>query len=100
MTTALDFDTASILPQTRLTLAQPLRVATLNIRGIIDDSQQRNLFRHLRTLHLDITCLQETHTPDTERAQSRWTLEWGALAAWSPHLGILLSSRLSFMDTS
>jgi len=93
-----DLDTAPIPAPPRIRLSQPLRVATLNVDGILTDSRRRNLFRHLRKENFDIVCLQETHTPSD--AHSRWTSEWNAPAAWTYHCGILLSSRLSLVESS
>ena len=94
----LDLNTAPLPAPPRIRLSQPLRVATLNVDGILTDSRRRNLFRHLRKENFDIVCLQETHTPSD--AHSRWTSEWNAPAAWTYHCGILLSSRLSLVESS
>jgi len=95
-----DIDDIRITTQPRTRLSQPLKMATLNVRGLGNLAQRRNLFRHLRSMNFDLICLQELQVSANNPNFDQWTREWNAPAPWTIHLGILLSPRLSFVDTS
>src|SRR5262245_27895967 len=65
-----------------------LTIVSLNTRGLRDDARRRKLFHHLRTLQVDIVCLQKTHCPSEDAAH--WTNLWAGPAVWTKHVGILL----------
>ena len=76
----------------------PIKIATLNCRGIATQEARRTLFHYLRKFSFDIICLQETNTPST-RADF-WTQQWLGPALWSRHVGILLHPKHSFRSHS
>ena len=76
----------------------PIKIATLNCRGIATQEARRTLFHYLRKFPFDIICLQETNTPST-RADF-WTQQWLGPALWSRHVGILLHPKHSFRSHS
>src|SRR5690349_2693626 len=82
-----------------MTLHLPrLTIITLNCRGLRDDTRRRKLFYHLRTLHADIICLQETHCSAADAHY--WTSMWAGPAVWTKHVGVLLASSHSFVHSS
>jgi exonuclease III len=69
----------------------PLKIISLNCRGLANPERRRRIFLYLRSFNADIICLQETHTPPEDAAF--WTQTWGGPAIWSHHVGLLLAPR-------
>jgi exonuclease III len=72
-------------------ISTPLRIISLNCRGIANPEYRQRFFYYLHTLDADIICLQETHTPPEDARF--WTQSWGGPAIWSYHVGLLLAPR-------
>ena len=64
-----DFDDVRISAPPRTQLSHPLTVATLNVNGLRDNANRRDLFRHLRSLHLDIVCIQDVRASPLDYPQ-------------------------------
>ena len=52
-----------------------LKVGTINVRGIRDDSKRRNIFQYLRERQYDIIFMQELHS--TKNEEIYWRAQWG-----------------------
>jgi len=52
-----------------------LKIATFNCAGLTSSTRRRTIFEHLRSLDIQIYCLQETHS--TTGDESKWAREWG-----------------------
>jgi len=52
-----------------------LKIATLNVRGIGNNTKRREVFNWLRSKNVSIYMLQEAHC--TENTRDIWTSEWG-----------------------
>jgi len=79
-----------------------LRLATINVRGLMNDSKRSKFFRYLKSLCISthyIFFVQETHCPGVQEA-SRWTTQWGGKALFTTFsssscgVAILFSPRL------
>ena len=68
-----------------------LHIVTLNCFDLRNAEKRRKVFYYLRTLSVDIVCLQETNTPAAEA--SHWTSLWAGPAVWSKHVGLLLAPQ-------
>ncbi|KAG0755048.1 hypothetical protein G6F24_012096 [Rhizopus arrhizus] len=82
----------------------PLRIATINCRGLpktVDPSIRSSFIRYLRTHSLDIIALQETHAK-APHLQDLFHSQFQAVdSIWSEHCGLVnLSSSLSFSNSS
>ncbi|KAG0905678.1 hypothetical protein G6F33_011975 [Rhizopus arrhizus] len=82
----------------------PLRIATINCRGltkIVDPSILSHFIRYLRIHSLDIIALQETHAKSLH-LQDLFHSQFQAVdSIWSEHCGLVnLSSSLSFSNSS
>ena len=58
-----------------------LTIASLNVRGLQDNSKRREVFNWLCQKHFSIYMLQEVHC--TENTNDRWTAEWGYQSIFS-----------------
>ena len=52
-----------------------LRFATFNCAGLASATRRRAVFSYLRSLNVQIFCLQETHS--NTRDEHKWATEWG-----------------------
>jgi len=52
-----------------------LKIASLNVRGIGNNTERREVFNWLRSKNFSICMLQEAHC--TENTRDIWTSEWG-----------------------
>ena len=52
-----------------------LKIISLNVRGLADQTKHYNLFHYLHKCQADIILLQETHS--TPADESLWSTEWG-----------------------
>src|SRR6185295_13334181 len=75
-----------------------LHIVTLNCHDLRNDEKRRKVFYYLRTLSVDIICLQETNTPAAEA--SHWTDLWAGPAVWSKHVGLLLAPQHTLKGSS
>ena len=57
------------------TIIMELRIASLNVRGLRDNTKRREVFNWLRKKNFQIYMLQETHC--TENTNDLWRTEWG-----------------------
>ena len=60
-----------------LKLESPLKVATLNVRGLRNSSKQLGIVQKLNRERLDILAIQETHLC-SEQEINTLALQWGA----------------------
>jgi len=58
-------------------MATPLRIATLNCAGIVEDARRALLHDLIKKLETDIIFLQETHSRSVDEA--KWEKEWSLL---------------------
>ena len=58
-----------------------LTIASLNVRGLRDNTKRREMFNWLRTKHFSMYMLQEVHC--TENTNHVWSAEWGYQAIFS-----------------
>ena len=66
-----------------LKLESPLKVATLNVRGLRNSSKQLGLVQKLNRERLDILAIQETHLC-SEQEINTLALQWGGIVHFSP----------------
>ena len=60
-----------------------LRIASLNVRGLRDNTKRREVFNWLRKKNFQIYMLQETHC--TENTNDLWRTEWGYQACFTSY---------------
>ncbi|KAI8382932.1 Endonuclease/exonuclease/phosphatase [Blakeslea trispora] len=73
-----------------------LNIATLNCRGLRkahNPSSSNSFIRYLRSLNIDILCLQETHAADAQIMAQFDMLFNTHSSLWSPHCGIVSLHR-------
>ena len=58
-----------------------LTIASLNVRGLRDNTKRREMFNWLRIKHFSMHMLQEVHC--TENTNHVWYAEWGYQAIFS-----------------
>ena len=58
-----------------------LKIASLNVRGLRDNTKRREMFTWFRTKHFSMYMLQEVHY--TENINHVWSAEWGYQAIFS-----------------
>ena len=51
-----------------------LKILSLDVRGLVDQTKQCNLFHYLHKCQTDIILWQETHS--TPADESLWSTEW------------------------
>lgn len=84
-------------------MMHPLRIVSLNIRGLRDLSKRSSTFHHLRSF--DICFLQETHCSSAAEAE-HWARFWGgtsyftAYSALSSGCAVLINRRCNFVLSS
>ena len=66
-----------------LKLESPLKVATLNVRGLRNSSKQLGIVQKLNRERLDILAIQETHLC-SEQEINTLALQWGGIVHFSP----------------
>ena len=60
-----------------------IKIGTLNVRGLREESKRKQIFQFLKNKRLDFYLIQETHsTPEIEQ---KWTNEWGSEIYYSNH---------------
>ena len=59
-----------------------LKLISLNIRGLNDDTKRNKVFCWLRQCDADVILLQETHC-GSEKDLWRWNRQWGGTSYWS-----------------
>ena len=69
----------------------PLKILTLNVRGMAIPDNRAAVFRFLRTHPAHVVCLQEVHAPPD---CDFWSVQWGGAASWNYYTAILLSPSL------
>ena len=52
-----------------------IKIASLYVRGLHQESKRKEIYHKLRTLNVDVTCMQETHC--TEKEQELYKIQWG-----------------------
>ena len=57
----------------------PLKIVSLNCRGLGDKSKRKSVFRHLLKIKADIILLQETHT--TQESAEQYKDEWSTYSS-------------------
>ena len=57
-----------------MTIMGTLKIASLNVRGLADQTKCCNLSSYLHKCQADIILLQETHSTPTD--ESLWSTEW------------------------
>ena len=72
-------------------MSPPLKILTLNVKGMASPQRRQNVFRFLRDHPAHVVCLQEVNAPDDS---DFWTHVWGAPASWNKYTAILLSPSL------
>jgi endonuclease/exonuclease/phosphatase family metal-dependent hydrolase len=69
----------------------PLKIVTLNVRGMANPERRAQVFRFLRTLQAHVICLQEVHAP---AVCDFWSTQWGGAASWNNFTAILFAPSL------
>ena len=69
----------------------PLKILTLNVKGMATPSRRALIFRFLRNIQAHVICLQEVHAPAD---CTFWSTQWGGAASWNNHTAILIHPSL------
>ena len=64
-------------------------ILSLNVNGLRDSRQRKNIFTWLKGLEADLFLLQDVRCED-EDDQIEWTREWRGAAAWFGKVAILV----------
>ena len=56
-------------------MSQSITVASYNVRGLLNNVKQREIFHYLHKKNLDVLFLQETHSH--KKFETMWSAEWG-----------------------
>ena len=74
-----------------------LKVASVNVRGLKNNSKRLALFHKLKSTRYDVIYLQETHTTLQER--SLYTSEWSGSSFWNSYKSNESGSAVLFGET-
>lgn len=67
----------------RMEVHNRINISTTNVRGLHDPQKRRDVFNYLRSKHIQICCLQETHF--TEDLEPYIRAEWGGSIYFSSY---------------
>ena len=74
-----------------------LKVASVNVRGLKNNSKRLPLFHKLKSTRYEVICLQETHT--TLQEESLYTSKWSGSSFWNNHKSNESGSEVLFGET-
>ena len=75
-----------------------LSIASINVRGLRNNSKRREVFNWLRNKRQSIYFLQEAHCTCTEQNVDLWRSEWGYEALFSCGSGSSAGVAILFND--